>query len=349
MRLKWQALATVALVAGTACSSSVTPNPPHGNPNLFLFHTITTIGSIVDPINGDQNPYGLAIAPLSAGMLTAGDLVECNFNDAANVQGNGTSVEVIHPTPGSTAHRFAQSTAQMGCGAVAPLSNGSVAVTAKLANNVLLYNPSGGQTVIPHAWNGPWGIAFAAAATPALYVSNANDGSIVRVRFNANGTFGFDQIATGFSVNHGAPGNIFAPYGLSYAAANDTLYIMDTNTSRIVAFANVSSIPVGGIVVTGGTFSGPSAGSARVVASGAPLNNPLGSTILPNGNLGVVNNSDDNFMEFKPDGTLVGMLALDPGQGGGALFSIAAAVNTAGQAIVYYVDSTDNTARILSP
>src|ERR1700733_10861087 len=44
---------------------------------------ITTIGSTVDPTNGDENPYGLAIAPVSAGLLTAGDLVICNFNDSA--------------------------------------------------------------------------------------------------------------------------------------------------------------------------------------------------------------------------------------------------------------------------
>lgn len=348
MRLNRQLVSAAALLAFAACSNTNNVAPIN-NPNLFLFHTITTIGSILDPINGDQNPYGLAIAPLSGGLLTAGDLVVCDFNDAANVQGNGTSVEVIHPALGSTAHRFAQSASQMGCGAVAALSNGSVAVTAKLANNVLLYNSAGVPTLIPHAWNGPWGIAFAAAATPALYVSNANDGSIVRVRLNSNGTFGFDQIATGFSVNHGAPGNIFAPYGLSYSPALDALYIMDTNANRIVVFGQVSSIPANGIAVTGGTFSGPSAGSAHVFFSGPPLNNPLGSTLLPNGDVGVVNNSDDQFMEFKSDGTLVGMLALEPGQGGGALFSIAATVNTSGQTIVYYVDSTDNTARILSP
>ncbi len=44
---------------------------------------IATIGSTVDPTNGDENPYGLAIAPVSAGLLAAGDLVICNFNDSA--------------------------------------------------------------------------------------------------------------------------------------------------------------------------------------------------------------------------------------------------------------------------
>ena len=30
----------------------------------------------------------------------------CNFNDAANIQGNGTTIEQLNPTPGSSATRF---------------------------------------------------------------------------------------------------------------------------------------------------------------------------------------------------------------------------------------------------
>ena len=33
---------------------------------------ITTIGSTIDPLNGDQNPYGLTIAPASGGRIVAG-------------------------------------------------------------------------------------------------------------------------------------------------------------------------------------------------------------------------------------------------------------------------------------
>jgi hypothetical protein len=36
---------------------------------------ITTIGSTIDPTELGGNPYGLAIAPLTAGLVTAGDLV----------------------------------------------------------------------------------------------------------------------------------------------------------------------------------------------------------------------------------------------------------------------------------
>ena len=73
---------------------------------------IATIGSTIDPINGDQNPYGLVIAPATAGLITKGDLVVCNFNDATNntttppsgnVQGTGTTIIGLHPVAGSEA------------------------------------------------------------------------------------------------------------------------------------------------------------------------------------------------------------------------------------------------------
>ena len=43
----------------------------------------------LDPTQGD-NPYGLVVAPATAGLITKGDLVVCNFNDGpTNTQGTG--------------------------------------------------------------------------------------------------------------------------------------------------------------------------------------------------------------------------------------------------------------------
>ncbi|HEY6460227.1 MAG TPA: hypothetical protein VIY73_08745, partial [Polyangiaceae bacterium] len=61
-------------------------------PILGGLNTITTIGSTIDPNNdvaidptgSSTNPYGLAIAPVSAGPISAGDLVICNFNNGPN-------------------------------------------------------------------------------------------------------------------------------------------------------------------------------------------------------------------------------------------------------------------------
>ncbi len=338
---------TAMNVSGCQNSSSVVPNVPS---NTFAFRTIQNIGSIVDPINGDQNPYGLAIAPVSAGKLSAGDLVVCNFNDAAGVEGNGTTVVSLHPTPGATPARFAQSPSLKGCGELSTALSGNVVVGAKLANDVAIIDPSGAilSTLPSGPWNAPWGTETAAGlSAPAIYVANANDGTIIRATLGSGGSYVFSTIATGFSVNGGLPGNILAPYGLSYNPVNDTLYIDDSNLNRIVAISSVSGIPANGISVSGAGFSGPSASNARVVFSGAPLNLPFGSALLANGYLVIVNSGDNRLSEISPDGRLIGSMVLDAGPAG-ALFDLAATVKN-GQPVVYFDDSNDNTVKMLTP
>ena len=342
---------TMALIACGNNNGGITLPPP--GTNTFNFHTITNIGSIVDPTNGDQNPYGLAIAPATSGLLTAGDIVICNFNNSANVQGTGTTVEFIHPTPGSTGQRFAQGASLLGCGATAVLPDDRVAVTAKIANDVVIFTSSGAtQTTFSGApFNGPWGAAYAnSASKPAIYVANANDGSLVRINVLGANTYSTETIATGFTVNGGAPGSIFAPYGMAYNPANDTLYIAETNTSKLVAIAGISNVAAGGIAVSNNdsTFGGPSGSSVSVVFSGSPLNNPLGDTLLANGNIVLVNSSDNVMSDISTAGHVAGTLVLDAGPAG-ALFSVAAATNAGGQQIVYFNDSNDGTVKFVGP
>src|SRR5580658_1146125 len=192
---------------------------------------ITTIGSTVDPSNGDQNPYGLAIAPASAGLLTAGDLVICNFNDSANVQGNGTTIEILHPAPGSMPTRMVQDPNLKGCAALAIAGNDAPWAAAYSSNLAPFYSPTGAlvSTLSAGPWAGPWGETFASsfgpAGTASYVTSNATSGTIVRV--NVAGT-AFTTIATGFSLNTGAaPGNILGASGLTYDAAHDTLFVVD--------------------------------------------------------------------------------------------------------------------------
>ena len=88
----------------------------------------------------------------------------------------------------------------------------------------------------------PWGEMYVAAngsQPAALYVSNF-DGSIDRIELTGDAQTSFTQIATGF-CGSGIPGSIYAPTGLTYDPANDTLYIVDTSSNSVVAFAKVSS------------------------------------------------------------------------------------------------------------
>jgi hypothetical protein len=209
------------------------------------------------------------------------------------------------------------------------------------------------------------------------------DGSIDRIELSNDAQSSFTQIATGF-CGSGSPGALFAPAGLTYDPSIDTLYIIDTSSNSVVAFADVSSIGAAGVVVDGQcaavmapptpapTFSGPSASLARLVATGAPLTSPISAALLADGNL-IVGNGDDSIgatqiptlvVEISPvlPGGFVGdPVQLDPGTNGagavcgasvacgqGALFGIAATVDSAGKQRVYFNDDNSNAVMLIT-
>lgn len=353
--------------SGSATSTAVTVLP--SILSMLSPSKITTIGSTVDPIEHGANPYGLAIAPASAGLLTAGDLIVCNFNDGAtNTQGKGTTIVGLHPAPGSAPYRIAQSSSLQGCNALAVFADGSIAAAAYVANQNPLVTPSGTVSTPFSAdtFAHPWGEAYTAAngQTPAaLYVSNA-DGTIDRITLSGDTQTGFTQIAQGFCAS-GQPGGIFAPAGLTYDSSVDTLYVIDTSSYSVVALKSVSAIGASGVMVAGQcsstaspptpmpTFSGPSASSAAVIAHGTPLFAPLSAALLADGDL-IVANSDINIangqmpnlvVEVSPvlPGGFVGQpVQLDSGAPG-ALFGIVATMDSQGNQIVYFNDDNANT------
>ena len=58
------------------------------------FNNIKTIASTV-PANGDVNPYGMAVVPVTVGALKKGDVLVSNFNNFANLQGTGVTIDQI--------------------------------------------------------------------------------------------------------------------------------------------------------------------------------------------------------------------------------------------------------------
>ena len=288
---------------------------------------IPTVGSTIDPIIGDQNPYGLVVAPATAGLITQGDIIVCNFNDATiatppsgNVQGTGTTIVGLHPGSNSQPYHIAQSADLLGCDALAMLPDDSISAAAWASNLNPLVSATGtvGTPFAGDTFNGPWGEAFVAATASqpaALYVSSApgnngvvagagsstSPGTINRISLDTNNVqTSLTEVVTGF-CSGGAPGAIYGPAGLTYDPTSDTLYVVDTSSASVIALAGVSAIPQDGVVVNGQctattptpvpTFSGPSMASARVVAHGAPFNTPLSAALLKNGDL-VVGNAD---------------------------------------------------------
>jgi len=325
-------LALLAGCGGGYGSSSMTDTPSNvtiSGAVLPTLATMSTVGSTIDPIEHGGNPYGLTVATATAGLITQGDLIVCNFNDGAtNTQGLGTTVIGLHPTAGAMPYRIAQSAQLQGCSSLTSLPDGSIVATASQANATVLVTPSGAVTTPFSAdvFAEPWSVIYSTdAGEEVVYVSNVMTGAIDRITLNGDAQTAFTEIASGFSTNKGAPGSISAPAGLTYDAAIDTLYVVDTNANRVVALSNVSAIGSDGVTVSGTNFSGASAASAKVIASGAPLNGPISGALLVNGDLVVGNTLDPNgtnlLIEISPASGVVATKNVDTGAAG-AIFGI---------------------------
>jgi len=101
-----------------------------------------TIGSTSPQTPHDVNPYGLDVAKATAGNITAGDLVVCDFNNPGNVQGTGTEIVALHPTVGSSPVLIAKDNTLMGCNALATAPNGNIWLAAFKANDNPIFTPS---------------------------------------------------------------------------------------------------------------------------------------------------------------------------------------------------------------
>lgn len=345
-----------------ACSSggggSMTPNRMPGSRSVSsnstsILQTLTveqTIGSTVSSPVKDVNPYGLDIAKVTSGNIMAGDLVVCNFNDPGNVQGTGNTVVALHPVVGSTPVTIAKSNALTGCNALATAPDGHIWAAAFKANDNPILTADG--SIVTTLQNGPWNHPFGETfASGAFYVSNAGDGSLVRVSVGSGNNFTFTIIATGFPVNGGKPGSILSPSGLNYQASNDRLYVVDGTNNALYAIDNVSSVTGNGIVVNGLSFSGPFAANAHVVYSGSPLNGPISSAILPGGNIAVGNTLDPDgqnlIVEISPAGQVLDVKNVDTGAAG-AIFGMVASGTSASTTKLYFNDDNDNAVKVLS-
>src|SRR5215472_6385526 len=134
-------LAVVAIAVVVAPQAAAKPKhakpthfkPTHGKSThaksthnfVGQFNTIDTVASTV-PSNGDINPYGVAVAPVSKGSLVKGDVLVSNFNDSGNLQGTGSTI--VEVSPAGNVSLFASLTA----GALPGACPGGVGLTTAL-------------------------------------------------------------------------------------------------------------------------------------------------------------------------------------------------------------------------
>ncbi|HEV7180447.1 MAG TPA: hypothetical protein VGN11_11270, partial [Candidatus Baltobacteraceae bacterium] len=245
----------------------------------------------------------------------------------------------------------------LGCDALAltPFNDSSNAAFA--ANDNPIVNAQGRiLTTLPQfRWSHPFGEAFGISRRtgfPVFYVSQAGDGSIVRVSLDSTRRFMFEKIITGFAVNGGAPGSILGPSGLQYSFRKDTLYVVDGANNTLTSIDDVSFVSSNGLHVnpSGQTFSGPSAKRAKLLFKGAPLNGPISSALLPNGNLVLGNTLDPNginlMVEFSSRGKLLARKNVDTGAAG-AIFGMVATGHEYGETKLYFNDDNLNAVQVL--
>jgi hypothetical protein len=349
-------------------SSAGTSAPAASSSFLAPLETVSTVASTV-PANGDVNPYGIALVPATTGSLHAGDLLVSNFNDKANNQGTGTTIVQISPSgkhslfssitasalPGSCPGGVGLTTAlgvlpggYVVVGSL-PTTNGKSA-TAKLGCLIVL--GSSGKpvsTISGPEIAGPWDMTSTTQGDiTTLFVSNVLNGgaakgvhtiknsTVLRIRLHTEAgqtpkVLSEVVIASGIPWRDDPTALVVGPTGVALGQ-DGTLYLADTLLNRIAAIPQAL------------TRATAAAGGGVTVSSGGALNQPLGLTLAPNGNILTANAGDGNIVETTPGGKQVNVKTADSKTGAGSLFGLVAETSGKG---VYYVDDGENTLRLL--
>lgn len=183
-----------AVAAVLAVVSSVSLAEPQGF--LETIHRDTTLINTV-PENGDQNPYAIAVAPVSSGTVKAGDVLVGNFNNAANLQGTGSTIVDYHPDtkqmsvfatvprdlkacPGGIGLSTAMTMLKSGWVIVGSTPSNDGTTTTKGAGCLIVLDHTGKvvSTITGENINDPWGNMAVVdnGDTATLFVSNAGFG-----------------------------------------------------------------------------------------------------------------------------------------------------------------------------
>jgi hypothetical protein len=334
---------------------------------LSRLHVLTKVASTV-PADGDVNPYGVAVVTATAGDLVAGDTLVSNFNDKANAQGTGTTIVEVSPA-GST-RLFADLSslpAGMSCPggvglttALGILTGGYVVVGSlptKASGGALPgLDPAGCLIVLNDVGtpvttftnadiDAPWDLAVASTPTSAqLFVSNALGpnisthhgvpaaGNCMVVRLDLSlspsappALTSTTVIGSDFPWRANKAALVLAPTGLALGATG-TLYVDDSLTNTVSAIPDATS-RTSALSMTASTIS-----------SGGSLDAPLGLTLVPGGNLLVVNGNNGNAVELTPTGKQITTRTVIK-HGAGDLFGLA--MNPANTGVLLVNDGTN--------
>jgi len=339
--------------------SSIVPNDT--TPILKKLTKDVEIGSTVDRKNGDMGPRAIALVR-STFKLKKGQLLVCNFANAAGTPGKGTTIEVLDPKPNSKPVTFTQNDKLEGCDGDAITATNEVYAAGLESGVAPQFDPDG---KLNQSYGNPIKAPFADAdafcglayAPEDVYVSDAKTGSINKLDFlpvSRSGTAKITEVITGFAVNKGSGWHVLAPSGIQYnntrtgVLCNDTLYIVDGVNNTVVAVSTASSLlQKDEIVVQPGgkkfKCAHPKVTCASLVYSGSPLNAPVASALLPNGNLIVANTKGGNkLVELTPAGQILDTKTIDSSPTAD-IFGLLAAGTSDSDTVLYYTNTKTNT------
>jgi hypothetical protein len=302
--------------------------PAHADePQGFLpnIHKHLTLTSTV-PDNGDQNPYAIAVAPVSAGKIQKDDVLVDNFNNAANLQGVGTTIVDYNPTtkqmslfaqlphdlpqcPGGVGLSTAMTMLKSGWVIVGSTPSNDGTTDTKGAGCLVVLDPNG---KVVDVWSGPnindpWGnmAVIDNGSTATLFVSNAGFGlgsakgtppvviQSTVLRLDLSIPEGKPPViksqtvvGSGFSAQADKGVFLVGPTGLAMGK-DDKLYVSDTLANRISEIWDA-------------TTRTTSAGVGRTLTKDGMLMRPLALTTAPNGHLLTTNGLNGKVVEIDP-------------------------------------------------
>jgi hypothetical protein len=361
-------LVAAAFLSMTACNAGAVPRDaenamlgPFGKTDtksiLKQLKKEVVIGSTVDSKNGDRGPNAIAVVAGNK-ALTRGQLLVCNFDDRAGTPGEGTTIELLDPKAGSKPATFAQNSALAGCDGLTLDPENTVFASAYTASDLALLTSDG---VVRQTHKGapiaePFGDVYAKHggeySAAYVFIADAKTGSILSLSYDRYGTGRVLQVATGFGVDKKEPPATLGPSGLQYDSKHDKLYIVDGADDTIVAFSNASDLLVKNEIVVepgGKTFRCmyPQTTCASLVYSGKPLDAPVASAMLPDGNLVVANTHGGNLLvELTPAGHVLGTKLVDTRKTAG-VFGLAATGTSDSDTVLYFTDTNFNDLREL--
>ncbi len=172
----------------------------------------------------------------------------------------------------------------------------------------------------------PWDLTINDQGSQAqVFVSNVLSGTVTRLNLSVGSNqvtvVSKTRIGSGYAHRPNAAAVVVGPTGLAYDPFRDTLYVASTADNKIFAIGDA------------GSRSSSAGLGFEVFADQTHLHGPLGLTLAANGNLITANGdavdpggTQNELVEFTPQGLLVAQYEIDAGAPGSA-FGVASAIS----------------------